>query len=292
MIYGVLALLGVALTGFAGVFGRDLYVNRHKLEKETSLGLNMVFGLVTDFFDTLGIGNFAPTTALFRGFKQVKDRLLPGTLNVSHTIPVGLEAFLFLTVIKVEFVTLAVMIVSAVMGAILGVGQVVKFKERTIQLAVGIALLVTVFFMISGQLGWLKALGTGDAIGLRGVKLIIGGIVNFFLGAVMTVGVGLYAPCMALVYMLGMTPAVAFPIMMGSCAFLMPLASAKFVKAGAYNRKASLGITAGGIFGVLIAVYIVKSLPLDVLTWLVMVVILITSLTLIRSGVKGPKNVH
>jgi uncharacterized membrane protein YfcA len=289
MIYGVLALLGVVFTGFAGVFGRDLYVNWDKLEKETSLGLNMGFGLVTDFFDTLGIGNFAPTTALFRGFKQVKDRLLPGTLNVSHTIPVGLEAFLFLTVIKVEFITLTVMIVSAVIGAVLGAGLVVKFQERTVQLAIGVALLVTVFFMISGQLGWLKDLGTGDAIGLRGVKLIIGGVVNFFLGAFMTVGVGLYAPCMALVYMLGMTPAVAFPIMMGSCAFLMPLASAKFVKAGAYNRKASLGITAGGIFGVLLAVYIVKSLPLAVLTWLVIVIILITALTLIRTGIKGSK---
>lgn len=285
MIYGVLGLLGLVITGFAGFFARDLYVNRDKLEKETNLGLNAGFGLVTDFFDTLGIGNFAPTTALFRGFRQVKDRVLPGTLNVSHTIPVVLEAFLFLTVIKVEFVTLTVMISSAVIGAVLGAGFVVKLRERVIQLVMGSALLITGFFMISGQMGWTKALGVGDAIGLNGIKLFIGAGVNFLLGALMTMGVGLYAPCMALVYMLGMTPAVAFPIMMGSCAFLMPPASAKFIKAGAYNRKAALGITAGGIFGVLIAVYIVKSLPLRILIWLVIVVIIITALTLIRAGV-------
>jgi hypothetical protein len=243
MIHGILGLLGVIITGFAGYFFKDIYVNRNNLEKETNLKLNVGFGLVTDFFDTLGIGNFAPTTVLFRAFKQVKDRLLPGTLNVSHTIPVVLEAFLFLTVIKVEFTTLAVMIISAVIGAVLGAGFVAKFRESTVQLVMGSALLITCFFMISGQTGWIKDLGTGNAIGLSGVKLITAAVVNCLLGALNTAGVGLYAPCMALVYMLGMTPAVAFPIMMGSCAFLMPVASAKFIKAGAYNRKASLGIT-------------------------------------------------
>ena len=294
MIYGVLGLLGVVTAGFAGVFFRDIYKNRKNLEKETNFRLNVVFGFVLDFFDTLGIGNFAPSTAQFRAFKQVKDRILPGTLNVSHTIPVVLEAFLFLTVIEVEFVTLIVMIAASVIGAVVGAGFVVKFPERAIQFIMGFALLVTCFFMVCGQMGWIKDLGTGEAIGLKGLKLVIGAAGNFILGALMTVGVGLYAPCMALVYMLGMTPKVAFPIMMGSCAFLMPPASTKFIKAGAYNKKASLGITSGGIFGVLLAVYIVKSLPLKLLTWLVICVIFITALTLIRSGLKksrpGAKN--
>lgn len=285
----MLGLLGVFSLGFGGFFFRDIYINRKKLEKETNFPLNVGFGFVTDFFDTLGIGNFAPTTALFRAFKQVKDRILPGTLNVSHTIPVVLEAFLFLTVIKVEIVTLIAMIAAAVVGAVLGAGLVIKFPERTIQFIMGFALLITCFFMICGQMGWIKDLGTGDAIGLTGFKLIIGVAANFILGAIMTAGVGLYAPCMATVYLLGMTPVVAFPIMMGSCAFLMPLASAKFVKAGAYNRKASLGITSGGIFGVLLAVFIVKSLPLKLLTWLVIGVIFITALILIRSGLKSSK---
>ena len=140
--------------------------------------------------------------------------------------------------------------------------------------------------MICGQMGWIKDLGTGSDIGLSGIKLVIGILGNFILGALMTVGVGLYAPCMALVYMLGMSPKVAFPIMMGSCAFLMPPASAKFIKSGAYNRKASLGITSGGIFGVLLAVYIIKSLPLNLLTWLVIAVILFTAFTLIRAAFK------
>ncbi len=289
MIYGVLGLLGAVTAGFAWVFFRDVYVNRRNLERDTSYWLNVGFGFVTDFFDTLGIGNFAPTTALFRAFKQVRDRILPGTLNVSHTIPVVLEAFLFLAVIEVELVTLVTMIAASLVGAVWGAGIVVRLPERIVQSVMGIALLVTDFLMVSGQLGWIKDLGTGQAIGLSGIKLIIGIAANFLLGALMTVGVGLYAPCMALVYMLGMNPRVAFPIMMGSCAFLMPPASAWFVKAAAYNKKASLGITSGGIWGVLLAVYVVKSLPLTLLTWLVSAVIFITAITLIRAGLRAKR---
>jgi uncharacterized membrane protein YfcA len=81
-----------------------------------------------------------------------------------------------------------------------------------------------------------------------------------------------------------MSPKVAFPIMMGSCAFLMPVASVKFVKEAAYDRRAAMGITIGGAIGVIIAAYIVKSLPLNILKWLVDAVILYTSYTLFKSA--------
>ena len=147
-----------------------------------------------------------------------------------------------------------------------------------------IALFVTAFLMLAGQMGWMP--GGGDAIGLTGVKLVIAIVGNFILGALMTLGIGLYAPSMALVYFLGMSPAVAFPIMMGSCAFLMPVASVKFVREGAYNRKASLAIAVLGIVGVFIAAYIVKSLPLDILRWLVIGVIFYTSMTMFKAASK------
>ena len=290
MIHGVLALLGIVAAGFSGVFFRDIYLNRNNLEIKTNFKLNILFGFVTDFFDTLGIGNFAPTTALFKLFRQVEDRLLPGTLNVSHTIPVVLEAFLFLTVIEVEIVTLLSMIISAVIGAVIGAGFVSQLPERKIQFAMGFALIITGCFMIFGQLGLIESLGTGEAIGLRGMKLVIAILINFILGALMTIGVGLYAPCMALVYVLGLSPVVAFPIMMGSCAFLMPPASMKFIKAGAYSRKAALGITIGGVFGVLIAVYLIKSLPLAVLSWLVIGVIFVTAGVLIRAALSNSRS--
>jgi uncharacterized membrane protein YfcA len=146
----------------------------------------------------------------------------------------------------------------------------------------GCALLVTALFMLARNLDWIQ--GGGDAIGLQNGKLAIAIIANFFLGALMTAGIGLYAPCMALVFALGMSPKVAFPIMMGSCAFLMPPASIRFIREGAYNRKAAMAMAIPGVIAVLIAAFIVKSLPLDVLRWVVIVVILYTSAVMLRSA--------
>lgn len=282
----VLGVLGIFTTGFAVVFGKDLVKHKDQFEEETSSAITGIIGFVVNFFDTLGIGSFAPTTAALRAFKQTKDKVIPGTLNVSCTIPVVIEAFIFISAIEVEPLTLISMLAAAVVGAVVGAGIVSKLPEKTIQLVMGIALLATALLMFAGQVGWIANLGTGEAIGLSGTKLIIAIVGNFILGTLMTAGIGLYAPCMALVYMLGMSPRVAFPIMMGSCAFLMPAASIKFVKEGAYNRKASLAITIGGVIGIFIAAYLVKSLPLNILTWLVIVVVTYTGITLLRDSRK------
>lgn len=281
MIGGVLSALGIFTLGFAGYFFKDLYVHRYILEKETHFATAAGIGFVTNFLDTLGIGSFAPMTALLRGFKQIKDRVIPGTLNVSCTLPVAIEALIFINVIKVEIITLISMVTTAVVGATIGAGIVAKLPEKKIQLIMGIALLTTAFLMLSGRLGWIASLGTGEAIGLKSVKLIIAVVVNFIFGAMQTAGIGFYAPSMALVYMLGMSPRVAFPIMMTSAAFTLSPASIRFIKENAYNRKASLAMASSGVFGVLIAAYIVKSLPLGLLTWLVIVVIIYTAVSLL-----------
>jgi len=282
MITAVLGVLGALTLWFSAVFGKDFSSNKENLNPNNSWGKVVGIGFITDFFDTLGIGSFAPTTALLRGMKQAEDRVLPGTLNVSHTIPVVMEAFIFIKVIEVEPVTLISMLAAATIGAYAGAGVVSKMDEKKVQMFMAVALLVTVALMVAGQIGIMP--GGGEAIGLTGGKLIAAVVGNFILGALMTAGIGLYAPCMALIYILGMSPKVAFPIMMGSCAFLMPVASVKFVKEAAYDRRAALGITIGGAVGVLIAAYIVKSLPLNILKWLVDAVILYTSFTLFKSA--------
>lgn len=286
MIIGVLGALGVFALGFAGYFIKDLLANKDNLEKETNFSIAAGIGFITNFLDTLGIGSFAPMTALLRGFKQIQDRVIPGTLNTSCAIPVVIEAFIFVTIIEVEIITLISMVVAAVVGTVIGAGFVAKLPEKKIQLVMGIALLTTAFFMLSGRLGWIAGLGTGEAIGLTGGKLIIAVVVNCVLGAFQSAGNGMYAPSMALVYILGMFPRVAFPIMMASAAFTLPPASVKFIKEGAYNRKISLAVSVTGIVGVLIAAYIVKSLPLAMLTWLVIVVIIYTAISLLLRAAK------
>jgi uncharacterized membrane protein YfcA len=251
------------------------------LEKGSFIKLGLI-GMLANFFDTLGIGSFAIETPFFKNLKIVDDVKLPGTLNVANTIPTILEAIIFMTVIEVEPITLICMLVAAVIGAVVGAEVVSKFEERTIQICMGIALIAVAGLMVAGQLK-LFPVG-GDAVGLTGIKLIIGIIGNFVFGALMTVGIGLYAPCMALVFALGMGPKVAFPIMMGSCAILMPFASYKFIKNGAYSTKASMAIAILGSIGVLIAAYIVKSLPLNILKWVVVCVIIYTSAIMFKSA--------
>jgi uncharacterized membrane protein YfcA len=283
MITAVWISLALLSVWYCFVLAKDFLLHRNNLENSSWLKTGLI-GFVVNFFDVLGIGAFAPQTALLKFTRQTEDKIIPGTLNVANTLPVLLQALIFITVIEVDALTLLVMVVSAAAGAILGAGIVARLSEKKIRLTMGVALLITAIFMLARNMEWIQ--GGGDAIGLYNGKLIIAGLVNFFLGALMTAGIGLYAPCMALVFALGMSPKVAFPIMMGSCAFLMPPASIRFIREGAYNRKASVAMAIPGVIAVLIAAFIVKSLPLDTLRWVVIVVILYTSAVMLRSGYK------
>ncbi len=269
---------------FIIVLARDYIKHKNNLEKVSWLKTSLI-GFVVNFFDVLGIGAFAPQTALLKFTKQTEDRIIPGTMNVANTIPVLLQALIFITIIEVDPLTLILMLISAAAGAILGAGIVSRMSERKIRLTMGIALLITAIFMLAGKFEWIP--GGGDAIGLTGGKLIFAVAVNFVLGAIMTAGVGLYAPCMALIFALGMSPKVAFPIMMGSCAFLMPPASVKFIKKGAYNRKAAIGMAIPGAIAVIIAAFVVKSLPIDTLRWVVIGVIIYTSYIMLKAGTES-----
>jgi len=245
--------------------------------------LETLIGFVTNFFDTLGIGSFAPTTSWYKLQKVVPDERIPGTLNVGHTPPVIAQAFIFIAIIEVDAVTLTSMIAASVLGAWLGAGVVAGLPRRTIQIGMGTALLIAATTFTAANLGYAPV--GGDALGLSGIALAVAVTTSFVLGALMTLGIGMYAPSMIVVSLLGMNPAVAFPIMMGSCAFLMPAASTRFVRAGAYSPRAALGLTLGGLPAVLIAAFIVGSLSLVMLRWLVVIVVTYAAVAMLRSAI-------
>ncbi|HVO98874.1 MAG TPA: sulfite exporter TauE/SafE family protein [Bryobacteraceae bacterium] len=241
-------------------------------------------GFFTNFLDTLGIGSFATTSSIFKLRRLVPDEQIPGTMNVGHALPTVAEAFIYIALVQVDLVTLVAMIAASCAGAWFGAGTVSRWPRRTVQIGMGLALIGAAGFMLLSQLQWIP--GGGVALGVSGVKLGLAIAGNFMLGALMTLGIGLFAPCMILVAMLGMNPTVAFPIMMGSCAFLMPTGSVRFVRENSYNLKSALGLTIGGIPGVLIAAYIVKSLPLYAVKWLVIFVVLYTAAMMLRSAME------
>jgi uncharacterized membrane protein YfcA len=286
MTFLVLGLIGALTLVFALFYFIDFYQNRKNLSKASWLSL-LGIGFITNFFDTLGIGSFAPTTSFYKLFNLVEDRVIPGTLNVGHTLPVVVQAFIFITVVKVEPITLISMMVAASTGAVAGAGVVSKLPIKKVRIGMSIALFLVALAMVAGLLKWYPS--GGDATGLPPAKLFFAAAVNFLLGSLQTIGIGFYAPCMALVYSLGMSAKVAFPIMMGSCALLMPAAGLGFVKEGAYDKKAAMGLTLLGVIGVLIAAFVVVSLPLKELKWVVVGVILYTSAIMARSAFRMKK---
>ena len=288
VVNALLGLLGILFIYYIIFYIRDLAANKGNWG-EGNVPINLFIGFITNFLDTLGIGSYATTTMLLGVTKQLKsDKLLPGTLNVADTIPVLIEAFLFISVVEVESVTLFSLIIAAIVGAVIGGKIVPNLSEKKVQTYLGIALLITALLMLGKQLGLMAFLGTGNtAMGLEGVKLIVAIVLNLIFGALMTIGCGLYAPCMAMVYLLGLNPIVAFPVMMGSCAALMPVASKEFIVAGSYARKVSVLILVSGIVGVIIAAKLVQSMDLNLLTWLVIIVVIYTAFMYIRKGLKN-----
>lgn len=241
-----------------------------------------IVGFAMCFFDTLGIGSFATSTSAFKFRSSVADEKIPGTLNVGYAIPTIAQAFIYISIVEVNIWTLVLMIAASVMGAWLGAGIVAKWSRRKVQIGMGCALIVAALLMLRAQFT-----GQADNAGtltLSGTLLALGLAGNFALGALMTLGIGLYAPCLILVSLLGMNPTVAFPIMMGSCAFLMPIGGVRFIKESSYSLPAAIVMTLSGIPAVLIAAYIVRSLPLTAVRWLVVVVVVYAALMMLRSA--------
>jgi uncharacterized membrane protein YfcA len=290
-ITGLLLALFALTVGYLGGWGKAVLRVRQAPKSEQSPATDARFpslfqillGAVTNFFDALGIGSFATTTAVFRLKKMVPDRIIPGTLNAGHTLPTIVQAFAFTAAIPVDVLTLFSMIAAAVLGAWLGAGVVAKWNKRKVQIGMGTALLAAAIFMLMRQLN-LYPPGS-DEIGVRGAKLALAVGGNFVLGALMTLGIGLYAPCMILVSLLGMSERTAFPIMMGSCAFLMPIGSLRFIREQSYSLRNALGLALGGIVGVLLAVGFFSTLDIRTVRWLVIVVVLYTGITMLLSAV-------
>ncbi|KXI23172.1 sulfite exporter TauE/SafE family protein [Photobacterium sanguinicancri] len=256
-----------------------------KQEAETKILPIAFIGGFANFCDTLGVGSFAIKTAGYKQFKLIDDKLLPGTLNCQAVLATVAQSLIFLTAVQVDSITLVSLVVAACLGATIGARIVSNWDRQVIRLVMGCALMVVATLMLAGQLK-LFPLG-GLELGLSGWKLAIAIAGNFLFGALMTVGIGLYAPCMTMIYLLGMHPLAAFPIMMCSCAFLTFFSAGSFLRMDRVNSRAAVAVAISGPIAVIIAAYLVKSLDLHLLAWLVIGVVLYTSVTMFRSWLQG-----
>jgi uncharacterized membrane protein YfcA len=262
--------------------GYSVWWYLHRLTRLRTNAFSLAVGAVTNFFDTLGIGSYATTTAALRFRRSIRDADLPGTLNAGHCLPVIVQALIFIASVNVGAVTLFAMIAAAVFGAWIGASIVSGLPVRIVRFAMAAALLVAAVLFAMINLDILP--GGGTATDLSGSRLAIAVTANALFGVLCTIGIGLYAPCLITLSLLGMNPLAAFPIMMGSGALLMPIAGGRFLATGKVDQKIALGLTLGGIPGVLIAAYLVKSMPLSLLRWLVIGVVVYTAVQLLRTN--------
>ena len=264
-LFALIALLSAVF------FAQWLALGRHRELRERPTWSDLGIGLLTNFGDALGIGAYATTTALYKFRRRPADELIPGTLTVG-SVAIGIaETVIFVTLIAVDPKLLLTMVASATAGAWLGAGIVSRMRRRSIQLFMGTALLVAAAFFVMGNLGAFPV--GGAALSLGGWRFAAAVAANFLLGALSTIGIGWYAPTMVVLALLGFNLRAAFPIMMGSGGVMLPVAGLRFLRSRRFAWGPALGISLAGVVGVLIAAFIVKSLPLNTLRWLVAAVV-------------------
>ncbi|HIZ60613.1 MAG TPA: sulfite exporter TauE/SafE family protein [Candidatus Dorea faecipullorum] len=281
----LLIIMWVFAAVFFVVLVKDVVAHRDELDK-SKMGYNVIVSMIANFFDTLGIGSYAIATSAWKFNKAVDDDLIPGTLNVAFGIPICVEATIFIQRIDMDPLTLVLMIAASIVGSVIGARIISRLDIMKIRVVMGVALILVAAITLCkiNEVGPFGILGT--ARGLTGGLLAVGVIANFILGILMTAGIGLYAPCMAIVLLLGMSADVAFPVMMGSCAYLCPACGITFIKEGKYNRASTIPMIISGAIGVLIAGFIVTTLPLTVLTYLVCVVMVICAVMFFHDAKK------
>lgn len=251
----------------------------------------ILLGAVTNFFDTLGIGSFAPTTAWLKLRRMVPDRLIPCVLLPAHGLPTMMQGAIFLVLLGV-FVDPALLVGCAIafaLGVVIGAPLVLRTKIWIVQLVVGVALILAAIFYALGNLGLMPA--GGSAASLPPLLMVIAIVANFLFGVLINFGVGNYAPTLALFSLMGMDPRLCFPIMAAAAGLATPGSMLRHIAIGEIDLRIVIGVTLGGIPAVLVAAFLVREMPIEWLRWLVILVVLYAAIVMLRSAMLGRRGV-
>ncbi len=282
MLIALLVPLGLAILVYAAVLTRAAVAGRVRPNVE-ALGL----GVVVNFFDTLGIGSFATTTVWLKFRRMVPDRLIPPTMLVGLTPPVIVESIIFLILlgVLVDPVLLFGAAIATMLGGLVGAPLVARARVWIVQLivAIGLVLAATAYAMTNLHL----FPGGGTASGLPIGPTVAAIAASFGFGILANFGVGNYAPTLVLLSLMGMDPRLCFPIMATGGSLMGVAAGIRHMKIGEVDLRIVLGLAIGGIPAVLVAALVVKSMPLELLRWLVFVVVVYAALVMFRAALIG-----
>ncbi len=282
----IVLIATVAVAGM-GLFVREIARGRAWRPPFETLGL----GAVTNFFDTLGIGSFAPTMAWFRFRGLVADRAIPPTMYIGHGLPSIVQSLIFLALLgaRVDPWLLAGCVVAMLVGVTLGVRLVGLASLRMVRGGIAAALAIAGGFYVATNLGALPAGGTAAALPTGEIALAMAGYL--VMGVLVNFGVGHYAPSLVMFGLMGMDPRLVFPIMATAGVLGMSGMGLRYLADRTIDLRVVAGLGFGGVPAVLVAAFLVRSMPLVALRWLVVVVVLYAAIILFRAALterEGP----
>ena len=280
----LIVTLALAASAYAIALARAALFTRQFIPR----GEPIILGAITNFFDTLGIGSFAPTMAWMRFRHMVPDRLIPLTMLAGYILPSVAQALIFLVLlgVRVDPWLIIACCTAMVIGGIIGVPIALRMPIRLVQAIVGVALLMAAFFNALSNLGMMPAGGTATTLSQPYFLLAIAAHLLF--GILISFGVGNYAPTLALLSLFGMDPRLAFPIMACAASFAGCASAARIIGEKRIDLRISIGLTVGAIPAVLVAAFIVRDLPLTMLRWLVAAVVTYAGATLLLAAARRP----
>ena len=282
MLVALLVPLVLAMLLFAAILIRRAVEQRAVPSAET-----IILGAVVSFFDTLGIGSFAPTAAWLKFRSLVPDRMIPPTMLVGLTPAAMTESIIFLILlgVLVDPVLLFGCAVAVLLGGLVGAPLVARATVWMVQLVVAFGLLLAAIAYAMTNLSLFPGGGNASALPLGLTITAIAA--NFAFGVLLNFGVGNYAPTLVILSLMGMDPRLCFPIMAAGASLMGAGAGARHFQLGTLDLKTVVGLTIGGIPAVLVAALIVKTMPVVALRWMVCVVVLYAAAIMLRASILG-----
>ncbi|KTC94658.1 integral membrane protein [Legionella erythra] len=235
----------------------------------------MASGVIAFIADTLGVGSFAVNVALAKLLGTFPDDELPAVNNGAQVIPGTIESLFFMQLIDVNLTTLITLVSGACLGGLIGGTVVSRLSKQAIRLAMMCCFPLLIALLVCHQLRLIPF--GGDAVDLHSYKLLIGFLAMIVCGALTSVGIGLFVMVQSVLFLLNVSPVVAFPIMTTAGAMQQPLTTLVFLQHDKIPMKKTLVLSLAGCIGVLITIPVFTSLTV---TWLhsLLLVILIYNL--------------
>ncbi|MBA2657259.1 MAG: sulfite exporter TauE/SafE family protein [Tatlockia sp.] len=284
-----LIISAISLLSFICVIAMFYRLRQQPVVKLSLLDyLKLIFsGIVAFVADTIGLGSFAVNIALAKLLGTFSDEELPAVNNGAQVIPGTIESLFFMQLVEVDLTLMVTLVAGTCIGGLIGGAIVTRLSKQAIRLAMMLCFTGIIALLVCHQLRLLPI--GGELVELPTWKLLIGFFALMICGALTTVGIGLFAMVQGVLFLLNVSPAVAFPIMTTAGAMQQPLTTMVFVQQNKIPLKKTLILSLAGCIGVLITLPLFTQLTVSWLRTLLLCILIYNLFAIGRAYFRGRK---